>query len=224
MIATAPALLILAAFKIFMCRPLEKQFRYYTPSSEEVEAEWANASQEKRTHHSEMEQRFLHPALQSNELFTVSLTDAYLYMWQPFMLFREKQVMVHKAQEGLAREVLSEYPWFNQSPRDGGLRIKAVKEVIAKNPTTLIYEVLTALGYTGKSGIRSHARWNSQRSRLGYSEHRVDPNAGTKVRCRGRSSRPPRCQQLPSEWANGTVLSQSRISSIGPSRWLRSAS
>lgn len=45
-----------------------------------------------------MEKRFLHPALQSNELFTV---------------------MVHKKQEALARDVLSAYPWFN---------IKAVKE------------------------------------------------------------------------------------------------
>jgi hypothetical protein len=39
------------------------------------------------------------------------------------------QVMVHKSQEVLARDVLSEYPWFAHSPRDGGLRIKAVKEV-----------------------------------------------------------------------------------------------
>ncbi len=39
------------------------------------------------------------------------------------------QVMVHKSQESLARDVLSEYPWFSQSSRDGGVRIKAVKEV-----------------------------------------------------------------------------------------------
>ncbi len=71
-IATAPALLILIAFKLFVCRPLEKQFRYYTPTPEEVEAEWRAASQEKPTHHAEMERRFLHPALQANELFTVS--------------------------------------------------------------------------------------------------------------------------------------------------------
>lgn len=47
---------------------------------------------EKRTHHRDMEKRFLHPALQNNELFTV---------------------MVHKKQEALARDVMSAYPWFN---------------------------------------------------------------------------------------------------------------
>jgi len=39
-----------------------------------------------------MEKRFLHPALQNNELFTV---------------------MVHKKQEAVARDVMSAYPWFN---------------------------------------------------------------------------------------------------------------
>jgi hypothetical protein len=46
-----------------------------------------------------MDKRFLHPALQSDKLYTV---------------------MVHKEQEHLAREVLSAYPWFN--------KVKAVRE------------------------------------------------------------------------------------------------
>lgn len=85
-----------------MSRTAEYRFRYFTPSSAE-EAEFVTR-QEKRTHHKEMETRFLHPALQRSQLFTV---------------------MVHKSQESLAREVLSEYPWF----RDSTVEIKAVREV-----------------------------------------------------------------------------------------------
>lgn len=70
-IATAPAILIAFAFKIFFARPLEKQFTYYEPSAQEAEEEFQRSLSEKRTNHHEMEKRFLHPALQSNMLFTV---------------------------------------------------------------------------------------------------------------------------------------------------------
>jgi hypothetical protein len=97
--AAAPPILIVLAFKLFVARPLERQFKYYTPTSQEAEDEWHAAMGEKRTHHRDMEKRFLHPALQNNELFTV---------------------MVHKKQEALARDVMAAYPWFNP---------KAVSEV-----------------------------------------------------------------------------------------------
>ena len=58
--------------------------------------------------HSEMEKRFLHPALQSDKLYTV---------------------MVHKSQETLAREVLSAYSWFASKHDHEGVEIKAVREV-----------------------------------------------------------------------------------------------
>jgi hypothetical protein len=82
-----------------MSKTSEQEFRYYVPTPEEAEAERMSHEQEKRTRHSEMDKRFLHPALQSDKLFTV---------------------MVHKEQEHLAKEVLSAYPWFN--------KVKAVRE------------------------------------------------------------------------------------------------
>lgn len=57
---------------------------------------------------SDVENRFLHPALQHNKLYTV---------------------MVHKSQESLAREVLSAYPWFAGKHEHEGVAIKAVREV-----------------------------------------------------------------------------------------------
>ena len=99
-VAAAPPLLVWIGFKIWMSKTSEQEFRYYVPTAEEAEAERFNHENEKRTRHSEMEKRFLHPALQADKLFTV---------------------MVHKEQEQLAREVLSAYPWFN--------KVKAVREV-----------------------------------------------------------------------------------------------
>lgn len=71
-IASCPPILIVLAFKIFLARPLEKQFTYYEPTPQEAEEEFQRSLSEKRTNHHEMEKRFLHPALQSNMLFAVS--------------------------------------------------------------------------------------------------------------------------------------------------------
>ncbi|KAK4687006.1 calcium permeable stress-gated cation channel, partial [Tremellales sp. Uapishka_1] len=106
-IAAAPPVLIMFAFKVYISRTTERKFRYYEPSAEEAEQERMGAMSEKRTRHSEMERRFLHPALQHDKLFAV---------------------MVHKSQEGLARDVLSAYPWFAGKHEHDGLQIKAVKE------------------------------------------------------------------------------------------------
>lgn len=103
---------MIAAFKFYMSRTAERSFRYFAPSPSE-EAEFSSR-QEKRTHHKEMETRFLHPALQKSQIFTV---------------------MVHKSQEALAREVLSEYSWF----RDSDVEIKAIREVSSLiQPITLL--------------------------------------------------------------------------------------
>ncbi|KAJ9101756.1 hypothetical protein QFC21_003095 [Naganishia friedmannii] len=128
-IATAPSLLIAFAFKIFFARPLEKQFTYYEPSAAEAEGEFQRSLSEKRTNHHEMEKRFLHPALQSNMLFTV---------------------MIHKSQETLARELLSEYPCFNKSRHNpDAIDIKSVRpENLDFNPT--------------KDNLRNEANWDAQ--------------------------------------------------------------
>lgn len=125
-----PPLLLIAGFKLYMSRTAEYGFRYFTPSPAE-EAEFVSR-QEKRTHHKEMETRFLHPALQRSQLFTI---------------------MVHKSQEALAREVLSEYPWF----RDSEVEIKAIREVC-------LHSRLTRLTMTGKPGVRSQGRFRPGRN------------------------------------------------------------
>jgi hypothetical protein len=108
-IAAVPPILIILGFKMYMSRTAEQLFRYYSPSPQEAEQERLDAfSTEKRTRHSEMEKRFLHPALQADKLFTV---------------------MVHKSQEALARDVLSAYPWFAGKHDRKGVEIKAVREV-----------------------------------------------------------------------------------------------
>ncbi|WWC98281.1 hypothetical protein V866_005172 [Kwoniella sp. B9012] len=106
-IAAAPPILIIIAFKIYISRTLENQFRYYNPTQQELEQERMYSMSEKRTKHSEMEKRFLHPALQQDKLYTI---------------------MVHKSQEQLAREVLSAYPWFAGKHQHDGVEIKAVRE------------------------------------------------------------------------------------------------
>ncbi|WVQ95300.1 hypothetical protein IAU59_002395 [Kwoniella sp. CBS 9459] len=106
-VAAAPPLLVILAFKIYISKTAENRFRYYEPTPQELEQERINSVSEKRTRHSEMEKRFLHPALQQDKLFTV---------------------MVHKSQESLAREVLSAYPWFAGKHEHDGVEIKAVRE------------------------------------------------------------------------------------------------
>ncbi len=107
-IAGVPPVLIILAFKIYISKTAGARFRYYEPTAQEAEAERMHNMSEKRTHHSDMEKRFLHPALQADKLFTV---------------------MVHKFQEALAREVLSAYPWFAGKHDGQGVEIKAVGEV-----------------------------------------------------------------------------------------------
>ena len=104
-----PPILLIIAFKIYISHTAESSFRYYEPTAQEAEAERMGSTSEKRTRHTEMEKRFLHPALQADKLFTV---------------------MVHKSQEASAREVLSAYPWFGSKFYDHGVEIKAVREVI----------------------------------------------------------------------------------------------
>lgn len=108
-IAAVPPILIILAFKFYMRRTAGQQFKYYNPTAQEAEQELHMSMNEKRVRHAEMEKRFLHPALQADKLYTV---------------------MVHKSQESLAREVLSEYPWFTGSKHDKqGVLVKAVREV-----------------------------------------------------------------------------------------------
>lgn len=107
-IAAAPPIILMLAFKFYMRRTAGQQFKYYNPTAQEAEEERRMSTSEKRIRHSEMEKRFLHPALQADKLFTV---------------------MVHKSQEALAREVLSAYPWFTGSKHDKeGVLVKAVRE------------------------------------------------------------------------------------------------
>ncbi|ODO05881.1 hypothetical protein I350_04942 [Cryptococcus amylolentus CBS 6273] len=108
-IAAAPPVLIIIAFKVYITRTSEHKFRYYEPTAEEQEQEKLElmSGEKKRTKHSDMEKRFLHPALQHNKLFTV---------------------MVHKQQEVVAREVLSAYPWFAGKHEHDGVEIRAVRE------------------------------------------------------------------------------------------------
>lgn len=109
-VAAAPPLLFILAFKIYISRTAERQFRYYEASPEEVEQEkmYSMSEEKPMMKQSDVENRFLHPALQHNKLYTV---------------------MVHKSQESLAREVLSAYPWFAGKHEHEGVAIKAVREV-----------------------------------------------------------------------------------------------
>jgi hypothetical protein len=152
-IAAVPPIILIFVFKIWISRTTEQKFRFYEPTPQEAEAERYAAASEKRTKHSEMEKRFLHPALQQDKLY---------------------QVMVHKSQEQLAREVLSAYPWFaGKHDMDGeGVQIKAVREVscafgIKENVVD---------DYAGEPRIRSAARWTSRRGppgRVGCQVYRV---------------------------------------------------
>lgn len=127
-IAAVPPVLIMIAFKIYMSRTAESRFRYYKPTPEEAETERRMSMSEKRTRHSEMEKRFLHPALQHDKLY---------------------QIMVHKSQESLAREVLSVYPWFAGKHQHNGVEIKAVREEnLEYDPTA--------------DGAKSEANWDAR--------------------------------------------------------------
>ena len=107
-IGAAPPLLLWVIFKIYVDRTAAQQFKYYNPTAQEAEMDRRLSMGEKRLRHSDVEKRFLHPALQADKLYTI---------------------MVHKSQESLAREVLSAYPWFTSSKHDkGGVYVKAVRE------------------------------------------------------------------------------------------------
>lgn len=106
-VAAVPPLVFIFAFKIYISRTAERQFRYYEATPEELEQEKMYSMSEKQTKQSDVEKRFLHPALQHNKLYTV---------------------MVHKSQESLAREVLSAYPWFAGKHEHDGVEINAVRE------------------------------------------------------------------------------------------------
>jgi len=137
-IAAAPPILLMLAFKIYIRQTAGQRFKYYEPSPEEIENDHHRLNNEKRLRHSDMEKRFLHPALQADKLFTV---------------------MVHKSQEALAREVLSAYPWFSGSKHDkNAVMIKAVREV-----SRLVGFNLQA----GQPGIRSDQRRTSRRGASG---------------------------------------------------------
>lgn len=107
LIAAAPPIPILLAFKIYMSKTAEYNFRYYRPSPQEIENQNRKAATEKRIKASDLEKRFLNPALLPDKLFGV---------------------MVHKSQESLTRQVLEPYPWFAAKNMRDGVQIKAVRE------------------------------------------------------------------------------------------------
>ncbi|ORX40793.1 hypothetical protein BD324DRAFT_575027 [Kockovaella imperatae] len=107
-IAAAPPVLLIFAFKFWIKRVYGNKFRYYEPTPQEAEAERRSSMNEKRTRASDVEKRFLHPALQHDKLF---------------------KIMVHKKTEDAAREVLSAYPWFGDKYDSGFIKIKGVREV-----------------------------------------------------------------------------------------------
>lgn len=110
------------------------EFRYYVPTPEEAHNERMRHENEKSLKASDVEKRFLHPALQADKLFTV---------------------MVHKEQEQLAKEVLNAYPWFN--------KVKAVREVRTAEIKPSVDNTESALTtIIGKSGIRSTTGWTSR--------------------------------------------------------------
>jgi hypothetical protein len=99
-IAGVPMVIILIVFKIWLSHTVESRFRHYRPTPDEAEEQHLAAMKQKRTQHSDMERKFLNPALRPDRVFTV---------------------MVHKKQEDLARQILSSYPWFAEKG-DGLLR------------------------------------------------------------------------------------------------------
>ncbi len=107
LIAAAPPIPILLAFKIYMVKTAEYNFRYYRPSPQEVETQNRKAMTEKRIKASDLEKRFLNPAMLPDKLFGI---------------------MVHKSQETLTRQVLEPYPWFAAKHARDGVQIKAVRE------------------------------------------------------------------------------------------------
>lgn len=107
LIAAAPPIPILIAFKIYMSKTAEYNFRYYRPSPQEVENQNRQAMTEKRIKRSDLEKRFLNPSLLPNKIFGV---------------------MVHKSHEALTRQILEPYPWFAAKHKHDGVQIKAVRE------------------------------------------------------------------------------------------------
>lgn len=106
-VASAPPVLILFGFKIYLNRTIEYNFKYYIASPSEAEAQRLAAMSEKRVHKSEVNRRFLNPALRRDRVYNV---------------------MVHKNQEELARSVLAQYPWFTSKHERDGVEVTAVRE------------------------------------------------------------------------------------------------
>ncbi|KAL1412499.1 hypothetical protein Q8F55_000244 [Vanrija albida] len=107
-IAAVPPLIIMIGFKIFLHQTVEHKFKYYIPTPQEANDQQQRAMlSEKHGKRKDLSRRFLHPSLQPKALY---------------------QVMVHKSQETLARQVLSAYPWFAAKHKHDGVEIKAVRE------------------------------------------------------------------------------------------------
>lgn len=107
-IAAVPPLIIMIGFKIVLHQTVEHKFKYYIPTPQEAEQQQQRALfSEKHGKRQDLSRRFLHPSLQPKALY---------------------QVMVHKSQESLARQVLSAYPWFAGKHKHDGVEIKAVRE------------------------------------------------------------------------------------------------
>jgi hypothetical protein len=131
-LSAVPPIIIILAFKFYLTRTAEAQFKYFIPTPEEIERERHIALNRDRTHHSEMEKSFLHPALQEDELYTV---------------------MVHKSQERLARELLSAYGSSGKGEEEG-IVIKAVGEVC--HIFTCAAGWSRADGFVGGARVRSN--------------------------------------------------------------------
>ncbi|TXT12955.1 hypothetical protein VHUM_01356 [Vanrija humicola] len=107
-IAAVPPIIIMIGFKIFLHQTVEHKFKYYIATPQEAEQQQQRALfSEKHGKRQDLSRRFLHPSLQPKALY---------------------QVMVHKSQESLARQVLSAYPWFAGKHKHDGVEIKAVRE------------------------------------------------------------------------------------------------
>lgn len=101
-VAAAPPFLITLAFKIFVLRPYSNQFSYYAPTREEANIHLTEAQ------HS-YKQRFTHPALKDDVLYTV---------------------MVHKDQQDLVRHLLDPY----SSTLQKDIRGVREKDLVDYNP------------------------------------------------------------------------------------------
>lgn len=105
-IAASPPLLVTLAFKIFVLRPYATQFKYFVPSPDEL-ADLARESQRS------YKQRFVHPALGDETLFTI---------------------MVHGEQQELVRMILAPYSRKLQSEVAGVREVRPRSIFLAPSP------------------------------------------------------------------------------------------